>query len=104
MKRISVVLSLLFAFNSAYAQKPPGGTSEGEALFKSNCAACHSSSMAGAPALGDKKAWAPIIAQGMSVIMDHATRGIRGMPPRGGSSLTDAQLNAVVQYMVTKGK
>ena len=38
-----------------------------------------------APKVGDKAAWAKVIAQGQAVAVDHAIKGIRAMPPKGGN-------------------
>lgn len=76
----------------------------GEALFKSTCIACHGTGAAGAPKFGDKAAWAPRIAQGMPTLVQHAIQGKNAMPPRGGSSASDDQIKAAVEYMVNASK
>lgn len=83
--------------------------SPGESIFKSKCNACHGTGVAGAPKLGDKAAWAPRIAQGEAVLTQHAIEGFKGktgiMPPKGGfASLSDEEISAVVQYMVSQSK
>ena len=61
--------------------------------------------MAGAPKLGDIAGWAPRIAQGADTLFEHATKGFKGMPPRGGSSqLTDADVTAAIDYMVERSQ
>lgn len=73
----------------------------GEKLYKSACFVCHSTGAANAPKLGDKAAWAPIIAQGMDTILAVAIKGKGAMPPRGGASkVDDATLQLAVEYMV----
>jgi cytochrome c5 len=63
--------------------------------------ACHQAGMNGAPKFGNKVAWAPRIAQGREKLYEHAIKGLRGMPPKGGSTnLTDDQVKAAVDYMV----
>ena len=81
----------------------------GEAIFKSKCNACHGSGLAGAPKLGDKAAWTPRIAQGEAVLIKNAIEGFKGetgiMPAKGGAmSLSDEEISAVVQYMVSQSK
>lgn len=77
----------------------------GEQVFKSVCTTCHTPGMMGAPKFGDKKAWAPRIAQGEDTLVQHALKGIRMMPARGGrSTLTDGEVKAAVQYMVAHAK
>lgn len=86
-----------------------GQLAQGEQVYNSTCAACHATGVAGAPKLGDKAAWAPRIAQGEQVMFQHAKAGFQGktgfMPPKGGNpALTDEQLRAAIDYMVSKSK
>ena len=60
---------------------------------------CHAAGVAGAPKLGDKAAWAPRLAQGMDTLAQSAIKGKGAMPARGGSSASDADLRAAVEYM-----
>ncbi len=60
---------------------------------------CHAAGVAGAPKLGDKAAWAPRLAQGMDTMVQSAIKGKGAMPPRGGSSASDADLRGAVEYM-----
>ncbi len=81
----------------------------GEAVYKQACFACHASGVAGAPKVGDKANWAPRIAQGMDTLNKHAIDGYQGaagvMPPKGGfSHLSDEQVQAAVDYMVSASK
>ncbi len=68
--------------------------------YQSSCFACHGTGAAGAPKLGDAAAWGPRIAKGDATLLNNAINGINGMPPRGGSSLDDSTMKAVVAYMV----
>ena len=68
---------------------------------------CHAANVAGAPKPGDKADWGPRIAQGNDTLYKHAIEGFTGakgmMPPRGGgSTLTDDELKAAVDYMVAQ--
>ncbi len=74
------------------------------ALYTQACQACHAAGVAGAPKLGDKAAWAPRIAEGMDTVMKIVISGKGAMPPRGGSSASDAELKEVVDYMVNAAK
>ncbi len=82
----------------------PVNAAAGAALYKSVCFACHAAGVAGAPKFGDKAAWAPHIAKGMPTLMMSVKNGIGAMPPRGGSSASDADLMAAVEYMVSAAK
>ena len=74
------------------------------ALYTQICSACHAQGVAGAPKFGDKAAWAPRIAQGIDALTASAIKGKGAMPPRGGSQGTDAEIKAVVTYMVGAAK
>lgn len=76
----------------------------GEKLYKAICFACHDAAVAGAPKLGDKAAWEPLIATGMDTMVEIAIHGKGAMPPRGGSQASDAEIRAAVQYMVSQVK
>lgn len=81
---------------------------DGKTLYSQVCQACHAAGVAGAPKFGDKKAWAPRIAQGIDVLHSHAIKGFQGktgvMPPKGGSAAPDAEIKAAVDYMVKAAK
>ena len=74
------------------------------ALYTQICAACHLSGVANAPKLGDKAAWAPRLAAGVDGLTASAIKGKGAMPPKGGSAASDAEIKAVVAYMVSTVK
>ena len=82
----------------------PAGAVDAKSAYTASCFACHGTGAAGAPKLGDKAAWKKRIAKGMSTLVDHAINGFKGMPPKGGSSLSDDAVEAVVKYMVKGSK
>jgi cytochrome c5 len=85
------------------ADKP--GAVDGKAVYSQTCVACHQVSVAGSPPLGDKAAWAPRIKQGMDVLVQSVLKGKGAMPPKGGNAaLTDAQVRAAVDFMVSQSK
>jgi cytochrome c5 len=85
--------------------KPAAGAAEGKAIYDKVCFACHAQGLAGAPKLGDKAAWGPRIQQGMNTLVQSVTQGKGAMPPKAGSpALTDAELRAGVEYMVSQSK
>ena len=69
-------------------------------MYQASCFACHGTGAAGSPILGDKAAWAPRIAQGEEVLLDHALNGFNAMPPRGASTFSDDEIKAIIAYMV----
>ena len=74
------------------------------ALFTQICQACHATGLAGAPKIGDKAAWAPRLAQGIDGLTASAIKGKGAMPPKGGSTASEAEIKAVVTYMVSQAK
>lgn len=77
----------------------------GEAIYNKSCASCHASGVAGAPKVGDAAAWKDRIAEGENTLYDHAINGFQSMPAKGGNaSLTDDQVKAAVDYMVSQSK
>jgi len=73
-------------------------------LYAQTCQVCHAQGVAGAPKLGDKTAWAPRVAQGVDTLTAHAIAGKGAMPPRGGSTASDTDIQAVVTYMANAAK
>ena len=76
----------------------------GEALYDTACAACHAAGVAGAPKFADKAAWAPRLAGGVDALTASVIKGKGAMPPKGGSSASDADIKAAVEYMVAAAK
>jgi cytochrome c5 len=77
----------------------------GEEVYNAACMACHVAGVAGAPKTGDKAAWAPRIAQGTATLYEHAIKGFKTMPAKGGqSALSDDEVKAAVDYQVAKSK
>jgi cytochrome c5 len=82
-----------------------GGSTEGKSVYDQTCHVCHATGVAGSPKFGDKAAWAPRIATGMPALYNAALHGLNAMPPKGGNaSLSDAQVKAAVDYMVSAAK
>ena len=77
----------------------PVASGAGEALYKQACQVCHAAGVAGAPKFGDKEAWAPRIATGIDAMYTTSVNGKGAMPARGGTSASDADLRAAVEYM-----
>lgn len=80
------------------------GSGHGEALYKQACQVCHAAGVAGAPKFGDKTAWAPRIQAGMESMYTNAIQGKGAMPARGGTTASDADIKATVDYMAAAAK
>jgi cytochrome c5 len=78
---------------------------EGQKVYQQACFACHGTGAAGAPKLGDKAAWKDRIAKGKETLHKHALHGFNAMPAKGGrADLSDEDVKAAVDYMVSQGK
>jgi cytochrome c5 len=93
------------------ANKPTETTAtpDGEQVYGKVCVICHGKGIAGAPKVGDQEAWKPRIAKGMQTLFSHAIQGFTGdkgvMPPKGGApTLSAAEVEAAVRYMIMKSR
>lgn len=78
---------------------------DGKAVYTQACFACHGTGAAGAPKLGDKGAWKARIALGSATLNEHAVKGFKTMPAKGGrADLGDAAVIAAVEYIVSESK
>ena len=78
------------------------GAADGKEVYAKACAVCHT---AIPPKLGDKTAWASRIAPGTDALVAAVIKGKGAMPPKAGnSSLSDADIKAAVEYMVSQSK
>lgn len=81
------------------------GPRDGATIFNTVCGACHNTGAAGAPKVDDKAAWASRLATGKEALYKSALGGKNAMPPRGGAAdLSDAEVKATVDYMLSKVK
>ena len=96
----SAIVSIAVLVLTVVAAAPAVAVDDGAATVQGVCFACHQAGMNGAPKFGNKIAWAPRIAQGKDKLYEHALKGLRGMPPRGGTTLPDDQIKLAVDYMV----
>jgi cytochrome c5 len=104
-----VAAATVMATPAAAAAPAAGAKPDGKKVFDQTCNVCHGAGIVGAPKFGDKAAWAPRIAQGTSVLYQHALQGFQGksgvMPPKGGNTaLGDADVKAAVDYMAAAAK
>jgi len=101
--------TLMLIISFCFAPTVFAASIDGEAIYTKNCAMCHKTGIAGAPKLDDKAAWAKRLAQGEEELIEHSLKGYKGekgyMPPKGGkASLTDDEVSAAVNYMISEVK
>ncbi|RQR97370.1 cytochrome c5 family protein [Burkholderia sp. Bp8994] len=88
----------------AAAPTSADAASAGKALYTQVCQACHAAGVLGAPKFGSKEDWAPRLKDSMDTVYNYALHGKGAMPPKGGSSASDADVKAAVDYMVNASK
>ncbi|WP_158935280.1 cytochrome c5 family protein [Burkholderia sp. S171] len=76
----------------------------GKTLYTQVCQACHAAGVLNAPKYGDKDAWAPRLKEPMDTVYNYALHGKGQMPAKGGSTASDADVKAAVDYMVAAVK
>jgi len=81
-----------------------GADDKAKDVYEASCAMCHDSGAAGAPIKGDKKAWASFLKKGIDKVYTNGINGINAMPPKGGTTLSDAEFKSVVDYIVNQSK
>lgn len=75
----------------------------GQEVYAGLCFSCHDTGLMDSPKLGDQAAWAPRVAQGKETLYQSAINGKNMMPPKGGNpALTDEQIKATVDYMISQ--
>ena len=91
--------------SGAAAAGAKAGPVDGKKVYETVCAACHAVGAAGAPKAGDKAAWGPRIATGKESLYKSALAGKGAMPAKGGNqSLSDAELKAAVDHLISLAK
>lgn len=73
---------------------------DGKAVFEKSCKGCHSAMK---PKMGDKAAWAPLIAKGADALTASVVKGKPPMPPKGGAA-SEADVKAAVEYIISQSK
>jgi cytochrome c5 len=100
-----VEVFLLFA-SMALAPAPEAATGtpsarSGEQVVRFQCVLCHGAGMAGAPRIGDRKAWEKRLSAGEEALLRSALQGRGAMPPNGGlSDLSPQELRGAIDYMI----
>jgi cytochrome c5 len=73
---------------------------DGKAVYEKSCKGCHTAMK---PKMGDKAAWAPLIAQGVDALTASVVKGKTPMPPKGGAA-NEADVKAAVEYIISQSK
>ena len=79
----------------------PTGPRDGVTVYKMFCTACHAIGVSNAPKTGDAADWAPRIAQGKDVMIEHAINGFNLMPAKGSCmDCSDQEIIDAIDHMI----
>jgi cytochrome c5 len=77
----------------------------GKTVFSTNCLSCHGKGAHGAPRRDSASDWKQRLEQNQDTLARHAIDGHGQMPPKGGfSTLSDAEVEAAVAYVVDRSQ
>jgi cytochrome c5 len=96
MKRVMILAGTV----AALMVSAQVAAADGKAVFEKTCKGCHSAMK---PKVGDKVAWAPLIAQGADALTATVMKGKGAMPPKGGAA-SETDVKAAVEYLMSQGK
>lgn len=78
--------------------------SKGHDIYNENCAVCHNDGKFGAPKIGDKNAWKPLLEKGLDKLVDNTLK-LDHHPNNGGCfRCTHSEIVESVKYMVQESK
>jgi cytochrome c5 len=94
-----------FKEKPAAAPAKAPAAADGKGVYDKVCFACHQQSVAGSPKLGDKAAWAPRLQTGTGAMVQSVIKGKGAMPPKAGNpALSEGEIRAAVEFMVSQSK
>jgi cytochrome c5 len=79
-------------------------TPNGEAIYNEHCAACHNEGVKGAPKIGDKEAWKPLIGKNIDALIEHTVNGTKHPKNGGCAQCTTNEIIAAIKYIVSQSK
>jgi cytochrome c5 len=78
---------------------------EGEQVYRKSCALCHDTGVMQTPKLGDKTAWAPLVAKGEAALLATVKTGKGAMPPKAACvQCSDDDFRAAIGFMVNAAR
>lgn len=78
--------------------------SSGQDIYKENCSVCHSEGKLGAPKIGDKEAWKPIIEKNMDIMVENTIHGPKHPQNGGCDECSTREIIEAIKYMVSQSK
>lgn len=77
---------------------------EGKARYEKTCRVCHDQGLLNAPKLTAKADWAKRLDKGMDTLYLHSAKGFGKMPAQATGDVSEAEVYAAVDYMVSQVK
>lgn len=77
---------------------------EGKARYEKTCRVCHDQGLLNAPKLTAKADWAKRLDKGMDTLYLHSAKGFGKMPAQVTGDVSEAEVYAAVDYMVSQVK
>ncbi|OOS23143.1 c-type cytochrome [Moraxella pluranimalium] len=82
----------------------PASLEVGKARYEATCKVCHDQGMLDAPKLSDKAGWAKRAEQGVETLYQHSAQGFNKMPAQASAEVSEAEVYAAVDYMLSQAK
>ena len=74
----------------------------GKDIYNTNCSVCHNEGTSGAPKIGDKAAWKPLIAQNVDVLVEHVMHNNKHPDNAGCKQCSTADVLAAIKYIISQ--
>ena len=74
---------------------------DGKEVYDQVCSKCHRTGIDGAPKLSDKAEWSKRLATGKPALIRSVTEGKGEMPARAGKEVSDEEITAAFDYIVS---
>ncbi|UTO04089.1 c-type cytochrome [Moraxella sp. FZLJ2107] len=82
----------------------PASLAVGQKRYETTCKMCHDAGLLDAPKLSDKAGWAKRAEQGVETLYKHSAQGYNKMPAQVIGDVTEAEVYAAVDYMLSQAK
>ena len=93
LKILFVVLGSLWIGNAVAV--------DGKEVYDQVCSKCHRTGIDGAPKISDKAEWSKRLATGKPALIKSVTEGKGEMPARAGKEVSDEEITAAFDYIVS---
>ena len=99
--QIPLIGALLVLAATTADSQGAGTVREGKQVHDMACAACHAAGVLQAPITGKKEDWSEREKQGFGVLLEHALKGFKNMPAKGGNpTIKDSEIKNAITYML----